>query len=222
MGINPSVFGRNYFSRSSAPEQEDDEDAEECAASLADAIALKKLAVDYAHPEDPVLISDSSVFGRNYFSRSSAPEQEDDEDAEECAVALADAISLKKLAVDYAHPEMPVKIDPSVFGRNYFCRPSASQHLEKQKADELIENLEDMAALKKLAVDYAHPEEPVKSSDPAAFGRNYFCRPLAPCFSELVSSTGVSAQKPLFLPKEGNVQKDPFDFDGNHGDLHAL
>merc|ERR1739838_974544 len=141
MGINPSVFGRNYFSRSSAPEQEDDEDAEECAASLADAIALKKLAVDYAHPEDPVVTS-----------------------------------------------------DPSVFGRNYFCRPSASQHLEK----------------------------PVKSSDPAAFGRNYFCRPLAPCFSELVSSTGVSAQKPLFLPKEGNVQKDPFDFDGNHGDLHAL
>merc|ERR1739838_271188 len=101
MGINPSVFGRNYFSRSSAPEQEDDEDAEECVASLADAIALKKLAVDYAHPEMPVKI-DPSVFGRNYFSRASAPEQEDDEDAEECAVALADAISLKKLAVDYA------------------------------------------------------------------------------------------------------------------------
>merc|ERR1739838_973437 len=161
MGINPSVFGRNYFSRSSAPEQEDDEDAEECAASLADAISLKKLAVDYAHPEMPVKI-DSSVFGRNYFSRSSATEQEDDEDAEEYAVALADAIALKKLAVDYPHPEDPVKIDSSVFGRNYFSRSSALEQGDDEDAEEYAVALADAIALKKLAVDYAHPEMPVK------------------------------------------------------------
>merc|ERR1712238_400789 len=116
---DPSVYGCNYFNRVSAPEVED-EDIEERAFILAEAIALKKAAVDYAHPEFEVSTSDPSVYGRNYFNRLSAPEFED-EDIEEKAMILAEAIALKKAAVDYAHPEFEVSAsDPSVHGRNYF------------------------------------------------------------------------------------------------------
>ena len=33
--------------------------------------------------------------------------------------------ALKALAVQHRHPELPVAVDPTLFGRNYFCRPSA-------------------------------------------------------------------------------------------------
>eukprot|EP00577_Skeletonema_sp_RCC1716_P026259 CAMPEP_0113390768 /NCGR_PEP_ID=MMETSP0013_2-20120614/10346_1 /TAXON_ID=2843 ORGANISM="Skeletonema costatum, Strain 1716" /NCGR_SAMPLE_ID=MMETSP0013_2 /ASSEMBLY_ACC=CAM_ASM_000158 /LENGTH=171 /DNA_ID=CAMNT_0000273953 /DNA_START=54 /DNA_END=565 /DNA_ORIENTATION=- /assembly_acc=CAM_ASM_000158 len=46
-----AAFGRNYFNRASAPEVEDDEFADERAEVLAEAAALKQLAVDYLHPE---------------------------------------------------------------------------------------------------------------------------------------------------------------------------
>merc|ERR1711862_986533 len=70
-----------------------------------------------------------SACGRNYFSRPSAPLQESFEDAEERARILEEAKQLKKLAVDYLHPELPVQTtDPSVFGRNYYDRPSAVGH----------------------------------------------------------------------------------------------
>jgi hypothetical protein len=93
---------------------------------LADAMALKKLAVGYAHPEIGVAPSDPVSFGRNYFtSPSAAIKQESVEEADERAQVLADAAALKKLAVYYAHPEIGVvTTDPTVFGRNYFTRPS--------------------------------------------------------------------------------------------------
>merc|ERR1711957_754240 len=91
---DPSVYGCNYFNRVSAPEVED-EDIEERAFILAEAIALKKAAVDYAHPEVGVMTSDPSVYGRNYFDRVSVPEVED-ENIEDCAFILAEAIALKK------------------------------------------------------------------------------------------------------------------------------
>merc|ERR1712161_165469 len=130
----------------SAPELED-EDIEEKAMILAEAIALKKAAVDYAHPEFEVSASDPSVYGRNYFNRLSASEVEV-EDIEEQAQVLADVRALKKAAVDYAHPEAGVTIsDPSVYGRNYFNRLSAPE-FEVEDIDERNFVLAEAIALK--------------------------------------------------------------------------
>merc|ERR1712238_510701 len=175
---DPSVYGRNYFNRFSAPEFEV-EDTEEYAQVLADAKALKKAAVDYAHPEVEVVTLDPSVYGRNYFDRVSVPEVED-EDMEEKAMILAEAIALKKAAVDYAHPEFEVSTsDPSVYGRNYFNRLSAPE-FEVEDIEEQAQVLVDVRALKKAAIDYAHPEMGVVTLDSAVCGCNYFNRLSAP------------------------------------------
>jgi xylose isomerase len=176
-----TLFGRNYFIRPSAPGTDEDEFADERAEILAEAVALKKLAVDYLHPEVGVTFTDATRFGRNYFSRPSAPETEDVEVADERARVLAEASALKKLAIDYMHPEIGVtSANPTVFGRNYFNRPSAPEIEEDEYADERAEILAECAALKKLAVDYLHPEVGVTSTDGECFGRNYFNRPSAP------------------------------------------
>lgn len=152
-------------------------DEAERAQVLTDAAALKKLAVHYMHPEVGVKATDPTVFGRNYFNRPSAPEQEDADEAEEKARVLADAVALKKLAVDYAHPEVGVSSsNPTVFGRNYFGRPSAPEQEDAEEAEEKARVLADAASLKKLAIDYMHPEVGVTTTDPAAFGRNYYNR----------------------------------------------
>jgi len=179
-------FGRNYFSRPSAPETEDDEFADERAEILEEAAALKKLAMDYLHPEVGVKTTDATLFGRNYFSRPSAPEVEDVEEAEERARILADAQALKKSAVDYLHPEIGVaSAAGECFGRNYFERPSAPEMEEDEYADERAEILEEAAALKKLAMDYLHPEVGIKTTDATVFGRNYFSRPSAPATEDV-------------------------------------
>merc|ERR1712194_489829 len=158
-----------------------DEDMEEKAMILAEAIALKKAAVDYAHPEFEVSASDPSVYGCNYFNRLSAPEVEV-EDIKEKAQVLADVRALKKAAVDYAHPEVEVVTsDPSVYGRNYFNRVSAPE-VEDEDIEERAFILAEAIALKKAAVDYAHPEVGVMPSDPSVYGRNYFDRFSAPEF----------------------------------------
>jgi uncharacterized Rossmann fold enzyme len=176
-----AVFGRNYFNRASAPEVEDDEFADERAEVLAEAAALKKLAVDYMHPEVGVTNVDGAAFGRNYFNRASAPEVEDDDFADERAEVLAEAAALKKLAVDYMHPEVGVtNVDGAAFGRNYFNRASAPEVEDVELANERATVLAEAAALKKLAVDYMHPEVGVTNVDGAAFGRNYFNRASAP------------------------------------------
>jgi len=172
---SPTAFGRNYFSRPSAIDQEDVDDAEERGQVLADVTALKKLAVDYNHPEVGMSSTSPTAFGRNYFSRPSAIGQEDVDDAEERAQVLADATALKKLATDYLHPEVGVSsTSPTAFGRNYFSRPSAIGHEDVDDAEERAQVLADATALKKLAVDYNHPELGVSSTSPTAFGRNYF------------------------------------------------
>merc|ERR1712241_700579 len=118
---DPSVYGRNYFNcLSSMSEVEGNEDIEEQAQILADVRALKKSAVDYAHPEVGVTTSDPTLYGCNYFNRAV-----EDEGIEECGLILADAFALKKAAVDYTHPEVGVSTsDPSLCGRNYFSRLS--------------------------------------------------------------------------------------------------
>ena len=50
---------------------------------LAEAAALKKSAVDYMHPEVGVSTTDATLFGRNYFNLPSAPETDEDDDADE-------------------------------------------------------------------------------------------------------------------------------------------
>merc|ERR1740124_1268033 len=144
---------------------------------LADAVALKKLAVDYAHPELGVITNDPATCGRNYFSRPSSVAQADVDDTRERAKILTDAASLKKLAVDYAHPEFGViNTDFTTCGRNYFSRPSSIAQ-EDVDVEGRAQILADAITLKKLAVDYAHPELGVLTTDPATYGRNYFSRP---------------------------------------------
>ncbi len=151
--------GRNYFSRPSAPLQMEDEDADEIAEILEDALKLKKAARAYLHPEDPVVTEDAAVFGRNYFNRASAPEVESLEEANELTCVLADAMALKKAAVDYMHPEIGVKsADGACFGRNYFNRASAPESEDDEFADERAKILADALTLNKSAIDYLHPD----------------------------------------------------------------
>jgi len=104
---------------------------DEIAQILSDAAALKKLAVDYAHPEIAVSTTDPSVCARNYFSRFSALEEEGDRVMEERGQVLADVIKLKTLAIAYAHPEHGVTTtDAAAFGRNYFNMLLMSKPLE--------------------------------------------------------------------------------------------
>jgi hypothetical protein len=176
-----ACFGRNYFNRASAPETEEDEDADERAKILAEAAALKKSAADYMHPEVGVTSADGACFGRNYFNRYSAPETEEDELAAELAEILAEAAALKKSAADYMHPEVGVtSADGACFGRNYFNRYSAPETEVDELAAERAEILSEAAALKKSAADYMHPEVGVIATDPTLFGRNYFNRYSAP------------------------------------------
>ena len=179
--VDPTVFGRNYYSRPSAPEKESFYDAEQRALITAEMAELKKHAVDYLHPEQPLPPMDPTAFGRNYFYRFSAPEQEeDDEYADEREIILEEMAELKQAAEQYLHPEMAVKIDPTDYGRNYFQRPSAPEQESFEEAEERARILQEAAQLKKLAVDYMHPQLPVHTSDATACARNYFSRPSAP------------------------------------------
>eukprot|EP00538_Stauroneis_constricta_P006765 CAMPEP_0119570546 /NCGR_PEP_ID=MMETSP1352-20130426/43670_1 /TAXON_ID=265584 /ORGANISM="Stauroneis constricta, Strain CCMP1120" /LENGTH=407 /DNA_ID=CAMNT_0007620215 /DNA_START=100 /DNA_END=1321 /DNA_ORIENTATION=- len=170
-------MGRNYFTRPSAPQ---DEDAEERARILEDMAQLKKLAVDYLHPELPVKTTDAFACGRNYFTRPSAEEYEGEEEMDDRDEIMEDMKALKGLAIDYMHPERPVQVDSMAACRNYFERPSAPHQDDPDEETERKLIMEDMAQLKKLAVDYMHPELPVVTTDPFACGRNYFSRPSAP------------------------------------------
>jgi len=221
-GSDPSVYGRNYFNRFSAPEFEV-EDIEEYAQVLVDVKALKKAAVDYAHPEVEVVTLDSSVYGRNYFDRLSVPEVED-ENIEDCAFILAEAIALKKAAVDYAHPELGVMmLDRTVFGRNYFSRFSAPE-FEVEDIEEQGQVLADVRALKKAAVDYAHPEFEVITSDPSVYGRNYFSCFSAPEVEDIEEKAIILAEATALKkaavgyahPEVGVVTSDPSVYGHNY------
>jgi hypothetical protein len=178
--VDPFCSYRNYFNRPSAPEQESLEECEEKAKILADAQQLKKLAVDYLHPEKHVKTTDPCACGRSYFSRPSAPTQEALEDVEERDRILEEMHQMKKFAVDYLHPEKPVETtDPFACGRNFFTRPSAPEYEDKETMEERDAVIEDMKALKNLAQDYLEPERPVEVN-PLASCRNYFDRPSAP------------------------------------------
>jgi hypothetical protein len=194
VSVDPAAFGRNYYGRPSAADQESliesDEDEEERELILEEMEQLKKIACDYMHPEKPLSV-DPAAFGRNYFGRASAATDESLEEAEERNRVLSEAASLKRLATSYAHPEEPVvATDASVFGRNYFSRMSAPEKESADEADERAQVIAEASALKKLAVDYLHPEVSVETTDPAAMGRNYFTRASAVGVSENISTSG--------------------------------
>jgi len=141
---DPSATARCYFDRPSAPEVECVEDAEIRAEVLADMVMMKKAAVDYMHPEIPVVITDPFATARCYFERHSAPEVESFEEAEYRTQVLADMISLKKLAADYMHPELPAAVtDPFATARCYFDRHSADvstfiSHVSVMSTEEVV------------------------------------------------------------------------------------
>jgi len=194
---------RCYFDRPSAPEQESVEDANERALILQDVENLRKAALEYLHPELGVVTSDSTACARCYFDRPSAPEQETVEYAEERHMALADAAALKKLAVDYMHPEVGVVTsDSTACARCYFDRPSAPEQETVEYAEERHMALADAAALKKLAVDYMHPEVGVVTSDSTACARCYFDRPSAPRQADVTEPKSSSSTHVVqILPK---------------------
>jgi len=144
---------------------------------LEEVALLKKYAEFHLHPEEPVVSSDSTSCGRNYFSRLSADEYLDQEEEEECAKILEEAAMLKKYATFHLHPERPVVLsDPIASGRNFFMRQSAPEQESAEDSEERANILEEVALLKKYAEFHLHPEEPVVSSDSTSCGRNYFSR----------------------------------------------
>eukprot|EP00580_Thalassiosira_gravida_P013170 CAMPEP_0201680710 /NCGR_PEP_ID=MMETSP0494-20130426/50739_1 /ASSEMBLY_ACC=CAM_ASM_000839 /TAXON_ID=420259 /ORGANISM="Thalassiosira gravida, Strain GMp14c1" /LENGTH=335 /DNA_ID=CAMNT_0048164437 /DNA_START=64 /DNA_END=1072 /DNA_ORIENTATION=- len=102
-----AAFGRNYFSRPSAPEVEDVEEAEERALVLAEAAALKKSAVDYMHPEVGVTTTDGACFGRNYFNRYSASEVDVPKKETESPQASQDMAAVQSLAAAVKGANLP-------------------------------------------------------------------------------------------------------------------
>merc|ERR1712157_663357 len=81
---------------------------------------------DYLHPEKPVEM-DPTGSGRNYFSRASASEQEEDEYADDREIILEEMKELKELSAQFMHPEKPIEMDAAASGRNYFSRASAPE-----------------------------------------------------------------------------------------------
>lgn len=77
-----SVSSRCYFERYSAPQQMSLEEAEYINTCLQDAKLLKQLAVDYLHPEMPVMTKDATTCARCYFDRYSASKLDEKESDE--------------------------------------------------------------------------------------------------------------------------------------------
>lgn len=207
--VDPTSFGRSYFGRGSDVDS-DSNDAEERERVMAEAYALKTLAVNFAHPELP-LATDASVFGRNYFSRPSAPQGESLEEAEERAKVLSDTHDLRRMAADYAHPEKPISSDAAAFGRSYFSRASAPEQESVDEAEERAQIRGEAMVLEKLVSDYRHPEAPVETTDPFACGRNYFTRASAPGVAEHIYSEGFEN------PTERRVEADEHSHHDDYG-----
>lgn len=72
-----SVSSRCYFDRYSAPQQMSLEEAEYINTCLQDAKLLKQLAVDYLHPELPLVTKDATACASCYFDRYSASKMDE-------------------------------------------------------------------------------------------------------------------------------------------------
>jgi hypothetical protein len=168
-------YGRCYFGRYSAIAQESVEKSEERATILDDAMKLRQAARQYLYPEEGVVTSYAPSYGRSYFSRYSAIEQESVEKSDERAAILDDAMKLRQAARQYLQPvESVVSSDATSYGRCYFGRYSAIEQESVEESEEHQNVLNDALALKRLAMDYMHPEVRIVTSDLAACARCYF------------------------------------------------
>merc|ERR1711862_996027 len=77
--VDPTAFGKNFFTADSDSEV-DEKEREQI---LVEATMLKELVTNYQHPEVKVDSSDATLFGRNYFDRFDGSEVVEEEDAEE-------------------------------------------------------------------------------------------------------------------------------------------
>lgn len=172
---DPTVFGRNYFNRASAPTQESFEDFKIRQQVLEDANAFHQLAVEYLHPELPLIIY-ATATGRNYFTRGSGPEYESLGDQQVRVQIMDELKTFKQLARDYLHPELPVVVYGTSTGRNYYTRPDAEMNESPEDVEERERILADVKALKQSASHFLHPERSVVTCDGTVCGRNYFSR----------------------------------------------
>ena len=176
---NPTLFGRNYFMRASAPDQRSYEDFKVCEQILEDTAAFHQLAVEYLHPELPLIIYATST-GRNYFTRGSGPGYESLGDVQARAEVMKELKIFKELARDFLHPELPLVVYATSTGRNYFNRPDAEVSESFGDLKERDRIMADLMALKQSATHFLHPEFSVVTRDGTVCGRNFFSRFSAP------------------------------------------
>ncbi|GMH47861.1 hypothetical protein TrRE_jg6025 [Triparma retinervis] len=169
--VDPVSSGRNYFGRASAPEQMSVEDADDMAECLAAATEMKERISWYHHPSTPLKVDPVSS-GRNYFGRASAPEQMEDDDADDMAECLEAAREMKEKVSWYLHPERPVTTNGNT-ARCFFDRASAPEQMSVEDADDMAECLAAAATMKETVSWFHHPSTPLKV-DPASSARNYF------------------------------------------------
>jgi len=173
--VTVESFGsRCYFERASAPETVTKDEADAKADLLSDATLIKKLAIDFVHPENQVKSADAFSFGRNYFTNCSTVSTESKGEVVERAQVIDETTLLKEHATNFLCPELDLSnTDPSIYGRNYFGRVTATDVLSKEDAGELDGIIND-ANVMKDSVGYLCPEVSVENVHPFASGRNYF------------------------------------------------
>jgi len=169
--VDPAIFGRNYFGPS--VHDDDDELVEERERVLEEVSKLKKVAGWHLYPESKIDV-DPTTFARNYYSLLAPVEDDLEEEGER---VLAEAVELKKVAGWYLHPEKPVASSSINCASNYFKRAQVTEK-DDDDLEERERVLEEVAELKKIAIDYFHPEKPVVPSS-VNCSRNYFNRAFA-------------------------------------------
>jgi hypothetical protein len=169
--VDPAIFGRNYFGPS--VHDDDDELVEERERVLEEVADLKKVAGWHLYPESKIDV-DPTTFARNYYSLLAPVEDDLEEEGER---VLAEAVELKKVAGWHLHPEKPVASSSINCASNYFKRAQVTEK-DDDDLEERERVLEEVAELKKIAIDYFHPEKPVAPSS-VNCSRNYFNRAFA-------------------------------------------
>jgi len=172
MLTDPALLGRNFYTRPSTHTTDPQED-EERERVLGEACEMKELSKAYFHPEDVVLDTDATIYGRNFFKAS---EPVSDDDLVEEKEYICDVVALKRAAADYLHPECGVLAsDPAAYGRNYYT--TCCNEEEEENESERLKIIAEARALKAEAKAWLHPECCVSTSDASVFGRNFFREP---------------------------------------------
>lgn len=143
---------------------------------LEDCKTLKQYAAFHLHPERPVLTKDPTAFGRCYFDRPSAPQQESVDNVQEHVRVMEECVAMRTFADFFLYPQHLVKTTDPNFSDS---RPSPIPQMSNEDAEQKTHALEDALIFQQYAKYHLHPERRVVTTDPAAYGRNYFTRPSA-------------------------------------------